>query len=373
MGAGLLIKSFVNLMNVDPGFNPDSVLTVNVVPPRVRYPDANRLSAFYDQLLERVKTTPGVQSAAAVSSLPLGGNDSDVSFWIEGRPIPRPDENSVAWYSSVTTDYFSTMRMRLVKGRLFNDRDNRDSTRVLIINETMARRYWPDEDPIGKRITSDDSDKPEWSEVVGVVADVKHFGLSAEARPSMYLPLSQAPARSMFLTIRTTSDPMSFVAAVRSQVSGLDKDLAVSNIATMNEIVSRSVAQPRFVLLLLGLFAGLALVLAAVGIYGVMSYSVTQRTHEIGIRVALGASSKDVVRLVVGQGMGLAVAGVAIGVMASLALTRVMESLLYGVSATDPVTYVVISLMLGVVAVMASVIPARRASKVDPMIALRCE
>jgi putative ABC transport system permease protein len=177
----------------------------------------------------------------------------------------------------------------------------------------------------------------------------------------------------MFLTIRTTSDPMSFVAAVRSQVSGLDKDLAVSNIATMNEIVSRSVAQPRFVLLLLGLFAALALVLAAVGIYGVMSYSVTQRTHELGIRVALGASSKDVVRLVVGQGMGLAVAGVGIGVAASLALTRVMESLLYGVSATDPVTYVVISLVLGVVAVMASVIPARRASKVDPMVALRYE
>ncbi|HSE97058.1 MAG TPA: FtsX-like permease family protein, partial [Blastocatellia bacterium] len=232
----------------------------------------------------------------------------------------------------------------------------------------------PDEDPIGKRIDADDSDEPRWREIIGVVADVKHFGLSNDARPSIYLPLGQAPARTMFLAIRTTSsDPKSLIAAVRGQVAGLDKDLAVSRISTMEEMVSGSVAQPRFVFLLLSLFAGLALALAAVGIYGVMSYSVTQRTHEIGIRVALGARSADVLRLVVGQGLVLTVAGIAIGLGASVGLTRVMESLLYGVSATDIWTYVVISVMLSGVAAMASYVPARRAMKVDPMRALRYE
>ncbi|HWP43478.1 MAG TPA: ABC transporter permease, partial [Blastocatellia bacterium] len=373
IGAGLLVKSFVNLMRVDPGFKPENVLTMNVALPRAKYSESHQVLAFYDQLLNRIRSLPGVEKAAATTSLPLGIVNTDTSFIIEGRPAPQPGEEPGAWYSQVTPDYFAAMGMRLVKGRVFDERDHANSPLVIVINETMARRYWPDEDPIGKRIAGDSGEKPNWREIVGVVADVKHFGLDTEARPTMFFPFSQVPSRAVFLTVRTTSEPMSLVAAVKSQITSLDKDLAASRIATMAEMVSRSVSQPRFVLLLLGVFATLALALAAVGIYGVISYSVTQRTHEIGIRMALGAGSSDVMRLIVGRGMGLTAAGVGIGIVGSLLLTRVMESLLFGVSATDWGTYAVITVMLTLVAMIASYIPARRATRVDPIKALRYE
>jgi putative ABC transport system permease protein len=372
VGAGLLMKSFVNLLKVDPGFNAENVLTLRVGLPRTRYPEPHQINGFYSQLIERVKGLPGVGSAGATSTLPLGGSNSDTSFIIEGRPVSAGADGPVAWYSSVTTDYFSALGMRLTRGRLFDERDQEKTTRVVVISQEMARRYWPDEDPIGKRI-GNEGDEPDWTEIVGIVADVKQFGLTIEDRPTMYFPQSQQPSRVMFVAVRGQSDPTALAGAVRGQVSELDKDLAVSQVLSMKEVVSRSVAEPRFTLLLLTVFAGLALVLAAVGIYGVMSYSVTQRRHEIGIRMALGASSGEVLRLVVGHGLVLTAAGVGIGLGAAVALTRVMESLLYGVSATDPLTFAAIALLLTAVAVAASFIPARRATRVDPMIALRYE
>ena len=373
IGAGLLLKSFVNLMNVDPGFRPANVLTMSVVLPRTRYAERSRCSSFYAQLLERIDRLPGVESTGATSSLPLSGGGTDSDFVIEGRPQAGPGEEPAAWYSSVTPAYFKTMGIRLIKGRVFTEQDRPDSTPAIIITEAMAKRYFPDEEPLGRRIGNPGGDKTDWREIVGVVADVKQFGLDTDARPTMYLPHGQSPARGMSLTVRTASDPLRIVDEVRRQVSDLDGNLAVSNILTMDQLVSQSVSDPRFILVLLVSFAGLALLLAAVGIYGLISYSVTQRTHEIGLRMALGAEASDVLRLVVGHGALLALIGVGAGILGAFALTRLMSSLLFGVNATDPAIFGLIGLLLMGVALAASFIPARRATRVDPMIALRCE
>jgi putative ABC transport system permease protein len=370
IGAGLLMKSFLRLQSVDPGFNPKNLLTAVISLPRASYPDRPRFVAFYAQLLDRIKTLPGVQSVGAISNLPLGGGRTDSDFSIQGRPQPEPGEHPVAWYDSVTVDYFRTMGMRLLEGREFTERDNQDGPKVVIISEALARRYFPGEQAVGKFLQFGEKNV---REIVGVMGDVKQFGLETDARPSMWFSAGQIPDRGMYVVVRTSGDPAALASALRSEVWAIDNNLAVAEVAPMEKIVSESIAQPRFILLLVGFFAVVALVLAAVGIYGVMSYSVTQRSQEIGIRMALGAQASDVLKMVVWQGMALTAAGVAIGLAGAFAVTRLMGSLLYGVSATDPVTFGMIALILAGVALGASFVPARRATKVDPMIALRHE
>lgn len=370
-GAGLLVKSFIRLQRVDPGFEPRNMLTAVVTLPQAAYPERNQVAHFYSRLLERVRTLPGAQSAAAVSSLPLTGFDSDAGFVIEGRPAPRPDQQPVAWVSSVSPGYFRTMGMRLIAGREFTDRDNENSPKVVIISETTARRHFSNENPIGKRIGDGSPDG--WREIVGVTADVKHFGLNQDARVSMFFPDRQQLSRRMFIVVRTTADPSSLSPALRGVIAEMDKSLAVSNIISMGEISTQSIGQERFTLLLLGLFSALALLLAVAGIYGVMSYAVAQRTREIGVRMAMGAQTGAILKLVVGHGMKLVAGGIALGLAASFSLTQLMAKMLFGVSAADPLTFIVITLLLAFVALLACWIPARRATKVDPMTALRFE
>jgi predicted permease len=371
VGAGLLVKSFIRLQRVDPGFDPRNMLTAVVTLPQAAYPERNQVALFYSRLLERARTLPGAQSAAVVSSLPLTGFDSDAGFVIEGRPAPRQDQQSVAWVSSVSPGYFRTMGMGLIAGREFTDRDNENSPKVVIISEETARRHFPNENPIGKRIGDGRPDG--WREIVGVTADVKHFGLNQDSRVSMFFPDRQQLSRRMFIVVRTAADPSSLSPALRGVVAEMDRNLAVSNIIPMEEISTRSIGQERFTLLLLGLFSALALLLAVAGIYGVMSYAVAQRTHEIGLRMALGAQTGAILKLVVWRGVKLVAGGVALGLVASFSLTRLMAKMLFGVSAADPLTFIVITLLLAFVALLACWIPARRAAKVDPMTALRFE
>lgn len=370
IGSGLLMKSFILLQRVDPGFNPEHLITLRLILNRTSYPNPPQLTDFYSQLLDRVKAMPGAQSAALISTLPLSGNNSDTSFLIEGQPPPPPNQEPTAWYNSVSPDYFRAMELRFIKGRSFTDSDNDKSPLVVIISETMARRYFPNEDPLGKRIGRGPD---RWREIVGVVRDVKHFGLDLETQPTMYFPMRQVPARAMNLVVRTSGDPLGLAPSLRAQVWAGDRNLAIANLGTMNDLVSASVVQQRFILLLLACFATLALLLAAVGIYGVMSYAVTQRTHEIGIRMALGASMTEVLKLILRNGIALTLIGVAIGLAFALALTRLMTSLLFGVTPTDATTFAMVSAALVLVALVACFIPARRATKVDPLIALRYE
>ncbi|HMH45499.1 MAG TPA: ADOP family duplicated permease, partial [Pyrinomonadaceae bacterium] len=370
IGSGLLMKSFILLQRVDPGFNPDHLVTLRVILNKTPYPNIPQVVDFYSQLLDRVKALPEVQSTALISTLPLSGNETDTDFLIEGRPQPPPNQQPVAWFNSVSPDYFRTMELRVIKGRAFTTLDNEKSPLVAIISETMARRYFPNEEPLGKRIGRGPD---RWREIVGVARDVKHFGLDADTPPTMYFPMRQSPARAMNLIARTAGDPLSLAPSLRAQVWAGDHNLAIANLGTMKDLVSASIVQQRFILLLLGCFAALALLLAAVGIYGVMSYAVTQRTHEIGIRMALGARMADVLKLIVRNGITLTLIGVAIGLTLALALTRLMTSLLFGVTPTDAMTFAMVSAGLVLVALVACYIPARRATKVDPLIALRYE
>ncbi|HEV2801961.1 MAG TPA: ABC transporter permease [Pyrinomonadaceae bacterium] len=379
IGAGLLINSFLRLRQVDPGFRPDNLLTMQIVLPTFKYPDHARRTAFYDDLLTRLKNVPGVKMAAVTTNLPLYRQGNSIGISFEGRPDPAPGTGK---RPSITTrvvshDYFQAMGIAMLQGRSFTNEDKTDAPAVAVINETMARRFWPDEDPTGKRITPallNSAAADDWITVVGVVRDVRQFELVADPKPQMYLSYIQvgffAPND---LVVSTDLEPLSLASAVRQTVWAVDKEQPVSKIRTMEEIVSESVARERFSMMLLGIFAALALVLAAVGIYGVMSYSVAQRTREFGIRMALGARRGDVLRLAVGHGLKLVLVGIAIGLGAAFLLTRVMSSLLYGVSATDPVTFIAISLVLVGVSLLASFIPALRATRIDPMEALRYE
>lgn len=372
--AGLLIKSVMRLRDVNPGFNPENLLTMDIALPSAKYPDAASRVAFFNNLTERIQALPGVQAAGVTSVLPLSSNFDGRSLAVEDQPKPRGEEISVDLYVS-TPGYLRAMDIPLVKGRLLTEQDTDKTQMVALVNETMARQLWPNQDPIGKRIKFPGSEKnvQPWRTVVGVVRDVKQYGLDKQDPMQMYLSLAQLPTSFMSLVVRTSSEPTSMMGAVRNEILAIDKDQAAYNVRTMGQLLSDSISLRNFSMLLLLLFACLALTLASVGIYGVMAYSVSQRTHEIGIRLALGAQSSDVLKMIVGQGMLLAAIGIAIGLGVALTLTRLLSSLLYGVSATDPVTFTGIALLLAGVAFLASYIPARKATKVDPMIALRYE
>ncbi|MGB7926481.1 MAG: ABC transporter permease [Pyrinomonadaceae bacterium] len=372
VGAGLLLKSFLRLQEVKPGFNPERVLAMEMFLPGAKYPEEYQHVAFFEQVLERARALPGVEAAGVVSVLPVSENYDRFSFTVEGeRPVPRSEAPSADRYM-VSSGYLQALGIPLLSGRQFNEHDGAEAPPVVIVGETFARRYWPTGDAVGKRIRTGDEKNP-WREVVGVVADVKQYGLDTPSTLQLYLPHGQSPSQQMVMVVKTKGDPSSQIAAVRDEVWSVDRDQPVFNIRTMEQLLSKSVAQRRFNMLLLGIFASVALVLSAIGLYGVMAYSVTQRTHEIGIRMALGAQGRDVLKMIVRQGMMLALVGVAFGLAAALGLTRVMSSLLFNVSATDPWTFAGVSLLLSLVAFMACYIPARRATRVDPMIALRYE
>jgi putative ABC transport system permease protein len=372
-GAGLMMRSFMRLQQVNPGVNPNNVLTMTVSLPSAKYSEEKR-SPFFGQLLERVKALPGVETVGAVSNLPLGGSLWGRSLTVEGAPTLAVGEAPMINHCVITPNYFRSMGIPILTGRDFNETDTKDSLKVTLIDERLAREYWPNETALGKRIRfgPPESNEP-WHTIIGVVGEVRHQSLERATRKSIYVPHQQIPMREMTLAVRTSTEPLSLAGAVRNQVKELDPDQPITNVRTMTEVISRSVWQPRLYAILFGVFAVVALLLASIGIYGVMSYAVTQRTHEIGIRMALGAQTRDVLRMIIGQGMMLALMGVALGLLGAFALTRIMSSLLFNVSATDPATFVGVSLLLSMVAFLACYLPARRATRVDPMIALRYE
>jgi putative ABC transport system permease protein len=371
IGAGLLIKSFGRLQDVSPGFQPQGLLTMQVSLPAFKYREANQIRAFYEATIEGIKSIPGVQAAGAVSDLPLSGSVHSGSFNIEGSPATPGDELH-ADIRSATPEYFQTMQIPLLKGRFFTDQDTREGRPVAIIDETLAQHYFPNEDPLGKRVEFQQG-KPIWREIVGVVGRVKHKALDVEFKDNLYSPHAQVSYSTMFLVVRTVNDPMSLVSAVRGSIKAVDKDQPVHKVTAMEQLLADSLGQRRLSVMLFGLFAAVAMVLAAVGLYGVISYSVTQRTNEIGIRMALGAERSDIFKMVIGQGLALTLAGVGLGLAGAFALTRVMSSLLFNVTPTDPVTFALVPLLLAGAALVACFVPARRATRVDPMVALRCE
>jgi putative ABC transport system permease protein len=373
VGAGLLIKSFIRLRDVSPGFTTESVLTMRVSLPSAKYPEGEPRIQVLKQSLESLKAVPGIRSSGAVLSLPLGGDTFNVwrAYIREGRPA-TPEESDNAAYLVTTPEYFQTLQIPLLAGRTFNDQDTEQTAKVLIVNDTMAHKLWPGESPLGRRITIWRDEKfPR--EIVGVVRDTKP-SLDAEPSQQMYVPYAQDSGWSgMSVVIRTNGDPLDTAAAARNAVRSVDKGIPVFNVKTMNDVLATSVSQQRTSMLLLSAFAGVALLLAMIGIYGVTAYYVTQRTQEIGIRMALGAQMGDVMKLVLMSGMALALAGIGLGVAGAFALTRLMTSLLFAVKPTDAVTFVTVSLCLLVTALIACYIPARRATKVDPLVALRYE
>ena len=374
ISAGLLLKSFVRLQNVKPGFSPEGVLTAEIGLPEQKYRDDRQIADFYRQAIARVKTLPGVEAVGAVSHLPLSGAEEIDGFTIEGRETLPEGVVQSADFRVIAPEYFRSLGIPLIRGRQFNEQDRADSTPVMIIDETFARRFFPGEDPLGKRIDEQGSrTRKSFFTVVGIVGGVKHDKLNAEARPTIYLPIEQSGWETMTLTVRASGDLNLLSAAVRREVWAVDKDQPVTKLAPLSDVFSEAVAPQRFNALLLNLFAAVAMILAVVGIYGVIAYTVAQRSREMGIRIALGASRRDILRLVVGQAMLTTLIGVGLGLAGAFALTRLMSSLLYEVSATDPAIFAGVALLLALVALLASYLPARRATKVDPMVALRYE
>ncbi len=375
VGAGLLLKSFHKLQAVSPGFNPQNLLTMRVSLRGPRYQEDAAIVTFYDQLVEKLKASPDVQSVSTRSYLPVALNEdfANLSFIVEGQ-APDPANRPIAYYNAVSPDLFRTMQIPLLRGRAFDSHDVMKAQKVIIINETLAQRYFPGTDPLGKRMTLNDENAKEedWATIVGVVKDTKQRELSGKPAAEMYLPFAQSPHRSMALMIRTTN-PESVVYAVRQDIQALDPGVPLYGVRNMENVISESIAAARFRTSLLAIFAGVALILAMIGIYGVMSYAVTQRTQEIGIRMALGARVMDVLKLVVKNGMWLAVIGTTVGLAGALAITRLMATLLFGVSPTDFGTFALTTFGLLLVALVACYIPARRATKVDPLVALRYE
>lgn len=372
VSAGLLVKSFARVQNVHPGFNPRNVLTAELSLPLLKYPRGKPVIDLYAEVERRVRAIPGIEAVGLTSILPLSGSNSDNSFHIEGRSEMQtkvyPDEE----VRGITPDYFRVLQTPLIKGRFFSEADNADAPGVLIINQAMAKKYWPGEEALGKRINFGDADpqKIKWFTIVGIVADIHHQGLDIDPKPEFYLPHPQRPYRGMILAVRSAQDPGSLTSAIRAEIRRIDPDLPAANVRTLEQVTSDSIAPRRLSAVLIGVFAALALVLAAVGIYGVMSFLVVQRTHEIGVRMALGAQRGDVLRLVIGHALRLIFIGAAIGLAIAFFSSRALGAMLYNVEAFDLSTFILVSIALGSVALLASYIPAVRATRADPMIAL---
>jgi predicted permease len=381
ISAGLLLRSLVRLQSIRPGFDPQNVLAVRLSLPKSRYASSEDLAAFYRQLHSRLQSLPGVESVGAINVLPLSGTLATVDFTIVGRPPVAEREEPSANFRTVNAAYFQTMRIPLLAGRSFSEAEDSHAPVVAVINETLARRFWPNGNPVGAHLTIDDVNSGHREiEIAGVVGDVKQTGLDAKPAFDIYVSLYQISPdtvpwlrNNQYWVLRTKTDPLLYAAAARSQVQAVDRDVAAANIMTMDQYIDATVAPRKFNLMLLMIFAGAALLLAAIGIYGVMAYAAGQRTREIGIRMALGAQHIDVLKLIVGQGMRLVLLGLAIGLIGSFALTRVMGGLLFNVSTTDPATFLGISALLAAVALGASWLPAHRASKTDPLVALHYE
>lgn len=378
IGAGLMVKSFARVLEVNPGFQKQNLLTLRLALPMSGYRELPKVKAFYQQILQKIEAIPGVISVGGVTGLPMASGSPRGPFIIEGRPL-NPGEASPDSDRKVTTsNYLSTMRIPLIRGRYFTDQDNAEAPGVVIIDDAFARRYWTDEDPVGKRISFEGGpNNPRWREIVGVVDHVKNYGLDVEAKEVLYYPHLQSTARELGLAVRTEGDPTGMATVVRNAIQSVDAQQPIFRVSTMERVVADSTTQRRFTTLLLAVFAVVALLLTAVGLYGVMSYSIAQRTQEIGIRMALGAQRGSVLRMVIGQGMTLALVGIVLGLLMSLVLAlflgRYMKDLLFEVSAIDPTMFLIIPVVIGASALLASYIPARQATKVDPVIALRYE
>ena len=382
VGAGLMIRSFWKFIGVQPGFNPENLLTMQVWLPESRYAEPGAIAAFYRQALDRIRQRPEIQSATAVDFLPSSGWSDFTAFEIDGRAASHPEQKTVVQYRVIDYDYFRVMGIPLIRGRSFDDTDRDGSNAVVIINDAMARRFWPGQDPLGQRIRTafPNAKAPwrpktsnEWLTIVGITQDVKEIGATYESNPELYLPYLQNPSALMRLVIRSGADNADLASDIRGEILAIDKDQPVTEVKGMNQILKEASFRRSFNATLLGLFAAVALALASIGIYGVMRYAVSQRTRELGIRIALGAQPRDVLMVIMGRGLTLTVVGVVIGAAGALAVTRLMSNLLFGVRASDPLTFVTISLILAGVALGACFIPARQALKVDPMVALRHE
>ena len=375
VGAGLMVRSFVALQHVSPGFEPSHLLTFRLSLPRTQYADRVAQRGFYTRLLQRLEALPGVQVAGLTISLPPHLLEMTDNFMVEGQVLPANQSAPVGPLLFVNETYFAALGAPLVRGRLFTERDDDKAPDVAIINQTLAKQYFPNVDPIGRRLKNGGPESPNnsWNTIVGVVGNINYSGLDAAPEPTVYFPFRQATSNNQYVVLRTAGDPRSLAAAARGVVAALDKDLPVANLRTMDELMTASVAPPRFRTILVSMFAVVGLLLAAIGIYGVMAYAVTERTHELGVRMALGADRGDVLRMVLGEAMRLAAAGVVLGLAGAFAATRLIQSLLFGVTPTDTATFAGIAALLVATALVASYLPARRATRVDPMVALRYE
>jgi putative ABC transport system permease protein len=374
IGAGLLVRSVIAMSQVRLGFDPANVLAIQIDLPAARYPENAQVAAFFDDLVTRLRALPGVRSVGLSSSILLPALPNSASLSVEGQPPVDPNQpNPPVPYDSVTADAFATLRIPLVRGRLFTDLDGPSSQRVVVVNESFVRRFFPGGDPLGRRVTFDNPQNPQatWSTIVGVVADTRRGGLARDPWAELYFPMSQVPDSRMFVLVRTSGDPLSLARAAQAEVWAVDRDQPITSVRTVDAIVAASQANRRFTTYLLGLFSIVALALAAIGIYGVMAYSTAQRTQEIGLRMALGASRAVVLRMVLVEGLAIAGVGLAMGLTAASILSRYMSSLLFGIGTRDPITFVVLPLGILAIAALATLIPAARAARVSPMTALR--